>query len=177
MELAILLPPLSEAFYLRLFTTLIASSLLILGGCSSVERFTPSSLDEKAITGTKTVRVLSGNRSEAVLSALYLNEVYPDSTDNMAHFIVAFYAKEGDSALSFTKEKADGGYHLLLNGEEALYSEELEHDDLLLEMMPINKSWSRYYYVRYKLPSVKPVLVLESDHTEKAVITYQKARR
>lgn len=162
---------------MRPFTALIASSLLILGGCSSVDRFTPSSLEERAISGTKTVRLLSGNRSEAILSTLYLNAVYPDYNNELAHFVIAFYTKEGDSSLAFTRDTADGGYLLLLNGEEALDSEELEHDDPLLEMMPISKSWNRYYYVRYRLTNAQPVLVLESGHTEKAVITYQKVQR
>lgn len=63
-------------------------------------------------------------------------------------------------------------YVLLLNGEGALVSEQLESDDLLLELMPINNSWNRYYYVRYALPNAKPVLRLENDHTVKAVIAY-----
>jgi hypothetical protein len=53
-----------------------------------------------------------------------------------------------------------------------LASEKLDDDDLLLDLMPISNSWNSYYYVRYAAPSAKPVLVLENDHTVKAVITY-----
>ena len=163
---------------MRQFTTLFTLSLLLFGGCSSSERFTPTSTYEKASISYKNVRLLDNGKSEIILSTVYLNEVYPKYAGNFAHFLVSFYATKG-SALYFDKEKkrtADD-YLLTLNGESALQTEELERDDLLLELMPVSNRWSRYYYVRYRLPSANAVLVLESDHSTKAVVTYQKARQ
>lgn len=112
------------------------------------------------------------------MSTIYLNDIYPKYTDGLAHFLISFYNPEHDNVLYFNRGKtpSEQDYVLLLNGEDALASEELDSDDLLVDLMPISSSWNRYYYVRYKLPSGKPVLVLESDHTERAVITYQKAQ-
>lgn len=111
-----------------------------------------------------------------MFSAIYLNEVYPAYTDNYAHFLIAFYSPDQESVLYFNRDQTSTkqDYVLLLNGSAAIVSEALDSDDLLIELMPSSNSWNRYYYVRYKLPSETPVLVLESDRTELAAITYQK---
>ncbi len=125
------------------------------------------------------MRLLRDNRSETVLSTIFLNQVYPKYVDGFAHFLIAFYTKDQNSKLYFDKTAAHtaNDYTLILNGENALYFEELGVDDPLRELMPVNISWNRYFYVRYRLPSGTPVLVLESDHTERAVITYQKEQQ
>jgi uncharacterized protein YceK len=165
---------------LRQFIILFTISFTIFSGCSShFDRYTLSAEDEKATTSYKNVRLLdSDNKSKTIMSTIYLNDIYPNYTDGLAHFLISFYNPEHDNILYFNRGKtpSEQEYVLLLNGEDALASEELDSDDLLVDLMPISSSWNRYYYVRYKLPSGKPVLVLESDHTERAVITYQKAQ-
>ncbi len=151
----------------------------IFSGCSSqFERYTPSDESETASTSYKSVRLLnSDDKTRAILSTIFLNDIYPKYTDGRAHFLVAFYSPEQNSTLYFKRSRMPEGkgYILLLNGREALASEDLDNDDMLVDLLPISNDWTRYYYVRYELPSSKPVLVLESDRTEQAAITYQKA--
>ena len=165
---------------MRQFIILFTISFTIFSGCSShFDRYTLSDESEKATTSYKNVRLLdSDNKSKTIMSTIYLNDIYPKYTGGLAHFLISFYNPEHDNVLYFNRGKtpSEQDYVLLLNGEDALASEELDSDDLLVDLMPISSSWNRYYYVRYKLPSGKPVLVLESDHTERAVITYQKAQ-
>ncbi len=166
---------------MKQFIILFTLSLTIFSGCSShFEHYTLTSENEKATTSYQNIRLLgSDNKTKAVISTIYLNDVYPNYTGGMAHFLVAFYNPQQENILYFTRNEAvdESSYLLLLNGEEALASEPLDNDDLLVELMPVSNNWSRYYYVRYKLPSGQPVLVLESGHTEQAVITYQKAQQ
>lgn len=162
---------------MRQFTTLLTASLILMGGCSSnFDPYVPSSAQEKAISSYQNVRLLRDGKSEAVLSTIYLNEVYPIYADGSAHFLVAFYSSEHNSTLRFSRESLSStdDYLLTLNGESALEAEELEEEDCLRELMPIHTRWSRYYHVRYTLPSGNPVLTLESDHTVQARVTYQK---
>jgi uncharacterized protein YceK len=178
--LDILLPSQSTGFYLRQLTTFLATTLLLLSGCSSnFDRYTPSSIQERANTGYQNVRLLKENKSETILSTVYLNEVYPQYAEGFSHFLVAFYSKENNNTLYFDRNSTQNAndYLLLLNGRDALFSEELERDDLMLRLMPITNSWSRYYYVRYKRPGGKPILMLESDHRQLALITYQKEQQ
>lgn len=153
-------------------------SLTIFSGCSDhFERYVPSGEHEKATTSYKNVRLLNSvNRTKLVIASVYLNDVYPKYTDGYAHFLISFYNPQQNNTLYFNRDKRESekDFILLLNGEEALSSNALDSDDLLVDLMPVSNSWNRYYYVRYKLPNGKPVLVLESDHTEQAVITYQK---
>lgn len=156
------------------------ATLLLLGGCSSnFDHYTPSSTQERASTGYQNVRLLKNNKSETILSTIYLNEVYPKYAGDFSHFLVAFYSKENNNTLYFDRNSTENAddYLLLLNGRDALYSEELDRDDLMLRLMPITNSWSRYYYVRYKRPGGKPILMLESDHRQLALITYQKEQQ
>jgi hypothetical protein len=139
----------------------------------------PSTSEEKAITSYKNVRLIRDNRSETILSSIFLNQVFPVYADGFAHFLIGFYTRDQNSHLCFDKTGSCSGddYTLVLNGDNALYFEELGENDPLRELMPVNISWNRYYYVRYKLPSASLVLELESGHTERAVITYQKEKQ
>ncbi len=165
---------------MKQFFILFVISFTIFSGCSGhFERYVPSGEHEKATTSYKNVRLLNSNKkTRLVIASVYLNDVYPKYTDGYAHFLISFYDPDQKSTLYFNREKAADkkDFILLLNGEEALSSQELDSDDLLVDLMPVRNSWSQYYYVRYKLPSAKPVLVLESDRTEQAVITYQKVQ-
>ncbi|MCJ7765274.1 MAG: hypothetical protein MUP09_04960, partial [Thiovulaceae bacterium] len=166
-----------QAFYLKQATVFFAATALLLGGCSgSFDHFTPSSTQERASISYQNVRLLKENRTETMISTIYLNEVYPRYRGGYSHLLVAFYSKEHNNTLFFKRGSALNAddYILMLNGRGALFSEELERDDLLRKLMPINNSWSRYYYVRYKRPGGSPILTLESDHIQKALITYQK---
>jgi len=166
---------------LKQYTLILASTLLLLSGCSSKsERYVPSSEQEKASTSYQTVRLLDdANRSETVISTVYLNEVYAKYTEGKwSHFLVSFYNPKHENRLFFKQDEKRSAdeFVLLLNGEDANRSQTLDNDDLLVELLPVHNAWNRYYYVRYKLLSEKPVLVLESDHKQQAVITYQKAK-
>ena len=166
---------------MKQFTLIIASTFFLLSGCSTkAERYVPSSEHEKASTSYKSVRILNdANRSESVISTVYLNEVYAKYTEGKwSHFLVSFYNAKQENRLYFKKDEnqTNGKFVLLLNGEDANRSLPLEQDDLLVELLPVHNAWNSYYYVRYKLPIEKPVLVLESDHKQQAVITYQKAK-
>jgi len=186
---------------LRYFAVSLTLAIFLLTACSSdFKHYKLSSQKELATTSYKSVRLLNAQkRSEMVISTVYLNQVYPKYAGGYAHFIVSFYNPASDNRLYFnadcnqseetnttidadlntsavqsaeTPQPCSKRFVLLLNGEDAVASEHLESDDLLLELMPINNSWNQYYYVRYKLPSAKPVLRLENGHTVKAVITY-----
>ena len=172
---------------MKQFTLILASSLLILTGCGTkAPRYVPSAAKEQASTSYKTVRLLNdANRSETVISTVYLNEVFPKYSDEKwSHFLVSFYNAKQENRLFFKQDdnntkdtnKTEGKFVLLLNGEDANTSQVLDNDDLLVELLPVHNAWNTYYYVRYKLPSETPVLELESDHKQQAVITYQKAK-
>ncbi len=162
---------------MKQFTLIVATAFLLLNGCSTQsERYIPSSEHEKASTSYKTVRLLnSANRSETVISTVYLNEVYAKYTEGKwSHFLVAFYNPIQKNRLYFKEDEnqTEGSFVLLLNGEDANLSLPLEKDDLLVDLLPVHNAWNNYYYVRYRLPNAKPVLELESDHKQQAVIAY-----
>ena len=166
---------------MKQFTFIIAGSLLLLSGCGAkAERYVPSSEHEKASTSYKSVRLLNdANRSETVISTVYLNAVFDKYTEGKwSHFLVSFYNPKHKNRLFFKQDenRSASEFVLLLNGEDANRSQLLDQDDLLVELLPVHNAWNTYYYVRYKLSSEKPVLVLESDHKQQAVITYQKVK-
>lgn len=167
-------------FSLRQFSILFTLSLTVFSGCSSqFERYTLTQESETASTSYRSARVLTqDNKTRAILSTIFLNDIYPKYTDGRAHFLVAFYSPEQNNTLYFQRARMpdEKASVLLLNGKEALASEDLDNDDMLIDLLPVSNDWNRYYYVRYEMPNETPVLVLESDHTEQAVIRYQTAQ-
>ena len=138
---------------MRQFIILLAITLTIFSGCSSqFDRYTLSAEYEKASTSYKNVRLLNDdNKSKTILGTVYLNEVYPNYTDGLAHFLISFYNPEQESVLQFDRNKtlSKRDYVLLLNGENAIASQELDSEDLMVDMIPVSNSWNRFYYVRY----------------------------
>jgi len=164
---------------LKQFVILSIISLAIFSGCSShFERYTPSSEQERASTSYKNVRILEEGRSKIVLSTVYLNDVYPKYTDGLSHFLISFYNDRTHSALIFDTNETNGSdkYTVLLNGEIALFAEELDSEDLLIDLLPIKIDWSKYYYIRFNLSSGAPKLELKDVNTTLSLTFIQKAR-
>ena len=160
------------------FFILLLSLLTLLGGCSTKnERFSLSADKEKAATSLQSIRILKDNKSEAILSVIFLNEVYPHYSDESeAHFLISFYAPDVNNTLYFN-EIDPNQYNLMMNGSSATEAVLLEEEDTLRTLLPINNSYNNYYYVRYPITNEMLTLVLEKSHKRVAEISYHKVEQ
>jgi hypothetical protein len=155
---------------------LIAFALI---GCgrSAFFDFTGSAAYAEALPHTKRGEIVDRFESKALISASYLNAIYPDNKDyNAAEtFLIGLYIANDFSA----KERAglnNPNYSLALNGEKYLNVEIVDKNSVLLKLMPLINRWNKYYIVRFAKTSETLNLTLyESDANLSATISFQKS--
>lgn len=154
---------------------LLILAVLIIQGCSRTTAFDFFKMDtehERAVENMKTGTIVRSFETEAILSTIYLNRVYPDKYKNGEHFFVALYSRE-DIRLYFKQGLNNNKYNFTCNGEKPIEARELKPGDELRRLMPINNEWNRYYYVSFPKQKIDTLdLVLESGLEEKVTITY-----
>jgi len=158
----------------------IAYSLLalsLISGCSSTTAFDFFKMDEdheRAMTSLHTTSIVRSFETEAMITTIYLNHVYPDKYNDREYFFAALYMKD-DKRLYYKDALQDPEYTLKLNGINPCHIEALPKDSQLRRLMPIKNEWNRYYLIKYPLQQEKVLtLVLENDRSLTASINYEK---
>ncbi|HEX5709784.1 MAG TPA: hypothetical protein VFX68_00445 [Sulfuricurvum sp.] len=161
------------------FSILSLIALLTLSGCAEKGAFDLFKMDdahERSVEQLRTGGIVLSLETKALISALYLNPVYPETYHEGESFIAAIYF-ENDNRSVKKRDFADIGYSLTLNGAQPVEIEELKENDLRRNLIPVRNNWNRYYLVRYKTFSEGNLaLRLENNQTGKVVLNYQKGK-
>lgn len=161
------------------FPVLCLIALLTMSGCAEKGAFDLFKMDkahERSIEELRTDSIVLSLETKAIISALYLNPVYPEQYKDGEHFIAAIYF-ENDNRSVKQRDFKDIGYRLTLNGQEPVEIEELREKDLRRSLIPIRNTWNRYYLIRYKNFSEGALMLqLENNQTGKVVLNYQKGK-
>jgi hypothetical protein len=154
-------------------------ALLTMSGCATPGAFDLFKMDEaheRSVEQLRTGSIVLSLESKAIISAIYLNPVYPQQYKDGESFIAAIYF-ENDMRSVKKRDIHDIGYHLTLNGQEPIEIEELPEKDLRRELIPVRNTWNRFYLVRYKsFTEGVLALALENNQTGKVVLNYQKGK-
>lgn len=148
------------------------SLLLFFTGCSKTTAFSHFDMNdenERAITNLKSATIVNNGKTEAIISAIYLNNVSESAvTEEHEAFVVAIYQNAQGIRLSKTR----------LNGALPADVRELEKGDRLRSFMPISNDWNSYFLLSYPLQEGETLeLIFENDPSGKALLTYQKELR
>ena len=161
------------------FSVLGLSALLTMSGCAdkgAFDLFTMDKAHERSIEQLRTGSIVLSLETKAIISALYLNPVYPEQYKDGESFIAAIYF-ENDMRSVKKRDFKDIGYSLRLNGKEPLEIEELRETDVRRQLMPVRNAWNRFYLIRYKNFSEGALaLGLENNQTGSVVLNYQKGK-
>lgn len=153
--------------------------LLSLSGCAdkgAFDLFTMDKAHERSVEQLRTGSIVLSLETKAIISAIYLNPVYPQQYKDGEFFIAAIYF-ENDMRSVKKRDLKDIGYHLTLNGKEPLEIEELNEADLRHRLMPVRNTWNRFYFVKYKnFTEGVLALELENNQTGSVVLNYQKGK-
>ncbi len=126
---------------MRTISALIFITLAITG-CSTKSAYDYFKMDpeyERTVSNLRTATIKDNAETEAIISTIYLNAVYPERFHGDENFLVALYQRTEGSIFT-----------LLLNGAvEPLEIRNLGKNDPLLSIMPITNDWNHYYHVRY----------------------------
>lgn len=161
------------------FSLLSFVALLTMSGCAQKGAFDLFKMDathERSVEQLRTGSIVLSLETKAIVSAIYLNPVYPEQYKEGESFIVAIYF-ENDMRSVKKREIKDIGYRLTLNGKEPVEMEELAEKDLRRELIPVRNTWNRFYLVKYNNVSEGVLaLGLENNQTGKVVLNYQKGK-
>lgn len=161
------------------FSVLGLIALLSLSGCAdkgAFDLFTMDKAHERSVEQLRTGSIVLSLETKAIISALYLNPVYPEQYKDGESFMVAIYF-ENDIRSVKKRDLKDIGYALTLNGKEPMEIEELPEKDLRRSLMPVRNTWNRFYLVKYKNFSEGTLaLALENNQTGSVVLNYQKGK-
>ena len=161
---------------MRVITSSVLLSLALLSGCS--QQFKHYNLDatrEGAASSFQSAKIMDGNKVDMVISAVYLNDVYPQYPLDASHFLVAIYSKHPSKVLFLTgfPYDRDNAYVLKRGSDSAISAELLDADDPLIELMPIHTRWAKYYYVTYPYKAGTPTLTLTAKDGRSAKMRFK----
>jgi hypothetical protein len=159
------------------FLLLLATALLLFSGCSKTTAFDFFKMDEnyeKAISNLQSGTIAKSFETEAILSSVYLNEVYPKEYNDGEYFFLALYLSD-DKRLFFKSDLRDPDYKLTLNEINFVDGKELQSNDKLRSLMPINNEWNRYYLIKFETQERNDLLLkLENSEDDTIKLHYLK---
>lgn len=152
---------------MRITTALLTAAILGLTGCSTktaLDAFNMDSQTERTVTHLRTATFVHEGKTDTVISTVYLNPVFPERYSGDEYFFVALYRAQ------------EQPFVLTLNGGVLPDKvEELDPDDTITRLMPIQNRWNRYYLVRYPRQEGETLtLKLENGPSATGALDYQK---
>lgn len=143
---------------------------ILFGGCSNKSAFDHFKLEnanERAYANFQSKTVTnSSQKTEIVLSAIYLNQVLPDEYKNGENFLIAIYKDESSELDKNSLE---------LNFMKPLSIRDVNDDSNLRDIMPIKSSWNHYYVVTFPTQESDVLqFIYETYRLEKVLLVFQK---
>lgn len=161
------------------FSIIALCTIVGFSGCAQKGAFDMFKMDEaheRSVEQLRTGAILESLETKALVSAIYLNPVYPQTYTDGEYFIGAFYFSKG---LRNVKkwDIETFGYSLTLNGKKATSIEELKESDPKRALIPVQNNWNKYYFIRFdSVQEGNLTLVLENNQTGSAVLSYPKGK-
>ena len=156
------------------------TAIVLLSACSSknaFSKFNMSKEQELSVSSLLSSKIKSQDGNiDGVISAIYLNDIYPNSYNTNEYFFVYIFLKnkkEMHNPKQFDKLETN----LRLNGELAIKIKQLPHKNKFSNLAFIKSDWNKYYLVAFKKQDKNPInLVLESGQSSSDQLRYQKGK-
>ena len=159
------------------FLTIIAI-LLLISGCSTrnaFEQFNMEKEQELSVSSLLSSKITSQNGEiQGVVSAIYLNEIYPQSYNNNEYFFVYIFLKD-KKKMNDPKRFDELSLNLKLNNKTPIKIKQLPHENKFTNLAFMKSDWNKYYLVAFQKDNKSSLnLVLESGQSFSAPLKYQK---
>ncbi|MBU0720610.1 hypothetical protein KJ877_04660 [bacterium] len=156
------------------FTSLVL--ILFFSGCSHQNAFSKFKMDEKqelSASSLQSSKIKSGEDIRGIFSAIYLNEVYPESFNQKEYFFVYLYLKE-KKIMHNPNALNDAELTLKLNGRPPIKIKQLPHANRFSHLAFTQSEWNSYYLVAFEEEGKELSLVLESGDSLSDALLYKK---
>lgn len=159
-----------------LFIVSILATLLV-QGCSrnsAYQYLQMNSDEERAIDSLQTGTIASSLETEAIMSTIYLNRVYPKKYNDAEYFFISLYL-QADKRLYYNNALVSIDYNLTLNSKPPIEVKKLKPSDPIRQLMPLKNEWNRYYLVEFEKLACNCTkrLVLSDSNGKKISIIYE----
>ena len=159
------------------FLSLTAVCALLLSGCSYNNAFTKFHMQkeqELSVSSLQSSKIVSkNNQIEGVLSAIYLNEVYPKSFNQNEYFYVSIYLKDKKEIYD-PNTNEDVALTLVLNGELPVKIKKLPSQNQFSHLLSRTNKWNIYYLVAFKKQGNTLHLLLKGKDLSSSALVYYK---
>lgn len=164
---------------MKIFLTTLGMALLFTG-CAQKGTFDMFKVDEaheRAVEQLRTGSIVQSLETKALVSAIYLNPVYPEKYNDGEYFVGAVYFERDNRDLK-KWDLSTHGYTLTLNGKKATIIEELRESDPRRDLIPVQNNWNKYYFIRFDQQSPHGVLtlLLENNQTGQVELSFPKEK-
>jgi hypothetical protein len=152
--------------------------LAFLSACSSKHAFSQFNLEkeqELSIESLLSSKLKSKDgKVYGIVSAIYLNDIYPKAYNNDEYFFVYVYLKEKEE-LHNPKYFDNFKLNLKLNGVVPVKIKQLPHDNQFSKLAFVKSDWNQYYIVAFKKQNKDTInLVLENNYSSSRRLKYKK---
>ena len=147
-------------------TFMIVSIAILLSACATKNAFGKFKMSQDEELGASSMlssKIKSTQSVTGVFSAIYLNEVYPESFNGNEYFFIQYYLND-----------IDAKFTLRLNNNEAINIQKLPPKNRFSNIIHTQSEWSRYYLVEFKKQGDSLNLLFESNQSTSALLKYQK---
>ncbi|NCO02104.1 MAG: hypothetical protein GW906_09770 [Epsilonproteobacteria bacterium] len=156
------------------------SVLVMFTACATKNAFSKFEMTEQeelSISNLQSSKIMSGTVVKGVLSAVYLNEVYPNTFTKQEYFLVYLYQKEKQEMYN-PNLLDDIKLTLKLNSQLPLKIKQLPHANNYSHLIGMQNDWNRYYLVAFEESTSNSLsLSLESGQFSSVALIYQKGEQ
>lgn len=161
------------------FSFILVAAMVGFSGCADKGTFDLFKMDkahERSVEQLRTGAIVQSLETKAVISAIYLNPVYPERYTDGEYFVAAVYFERDNRDLK-KWDLADHGYELTLNQNKLTRIEELKESDPRRALIPVQNNWNKYYFIRFdSLAEGALTLLLENNQTGQVALNYSKGK-
>ncbi len=158
-----------------LLTTLMF--VVLFCGCADKNAFTKFNMQTAQELGAASLqgsKIKTADNTEGVVSAIYLNKVYPNIYSVNEYFYVYFYLKY-EKKMYDPNSLEEIELTMKLNNKLPVKIKELSHDNKFSNLALVKSKWRRYFLVAFESEDENELsLVLESGQSSSDALVYQK---
>jgi len=151
--------------------------LLLFAGCSQKNAFSAFDMDktkELSVSSLQSSKIVSQNADvRGVFSAIYLNEVYPETFNEHEYFFIFIYLKEAKE-LHNAKDGIESDLKLTLNSKSPLKIKKLPKQNQFSHLIETTNNWSEYYMVAFEMADKLNLSLKEEQSSSTATLKYKK---
>ena len=145
---------------------IITLTTFIFSGCSKYNAFSNFNLtqaQEKSEDSIQSATINTKEGSVGLLSAIYLNRVYPQKYKDGEYFYVYLYTQIDKKKLDF-----------FLNNNLCVELKELSVQNEFSHLVPSSEKWKKYYLVKFKKEGEHLALQAKNSYISSAMILFKK---